>query len=128
MDIGAVGAELHATDALQRALAEPRFEVVPIRGVEEQVAHLPRGATVTITCSPAKGIQNTLDFSEILLKSGFHVVPHLSARLVRNETHLRELVRRLAFLDLREIFAIGGDAREAIGPYLSALDLLEALA
>jgi methylenetetrahydrofolate reductase (NADPH) len=128
MDIGAVGAELHATDALQRALAEPRFEVVPIRGVEEQVAHLPRGATVTITCSPAKGIENTLDFSEILLKAGFQVVPHLSARLVRNDTHLGEIVRRLAFLDLHEIFVMGGDAREAVGPYLSALDLLEGLA
>ena len=116
------------TEPLYDALACPRFEVIPIRGVDDQVVYLLPGATVTVTCSPSKGIENTLAQSEALRRAGFHVVPHISARLVSGEPHLREIVQRLDFLDLREIFVIGGDAREAAGPYTSALELLDALA
>lgn len=120
--------EQQANDPLYRALSSPRFEVIPIAGVDEQVAHLPPGAVVTVTCSPTKGIENTLDVSERLLKNGFHVVPHIAARLVSSQAHLREIIRRLSFLDLDEIFVIGGDAREAVGPFVSALEFLDALA
>ena len=95
-----------STAALARALAHPRFEVVPLLGVEEQARYLPRGAKVTVTCSPARGIDNTLRHAEQLAGQGMQVVPHISARLVVDTAHLEAIVPRLAALNLREIFVI----------------------
>lgn len=110
------------------AWAWPRFEVIPLVGVEEQAGHLPRGRTVTVTCSPARGIEHTLAHAEGLSRLGLRVVPHLSARLVSGEAHLREILRRLEALGLRDVFVVGGDAQEPRGPYPSALALLRAMA
>ena len=38
-----------------RLLADPIFEVIPLRNLEEQAAHLPPGALVSVTASPAQG-------------------------------------------------------------------------
>ena len=41
-------------------LAHPRYEVYPAAAVEQAVADwLPAGATVTVTASPAKGLEAT---------------------------------------------------------------------
>jgi methylenetetrahydrofolate reductase (NADPH) len=109
-------------------LARARFEVIPLRGVDEQVAHLPPGTTVTVTCSPRKGIGATLEVAERLARSGYRAVPHISARLVRSGDHVTELMGRLTEADIGEIFVIGGDLPEPEGPYPSALSLLRAMA
>ncbi|MGQ0670037.1 MAG: 5,10-methylenetetrahydrofolate reductase [Actinomycetota bacterium] len=109
-------------------LARVRFEVVPLRGVEEQVAHLPPGSTVTVTCSPRKGVEATLELSEGLAAQGFRVAPHVSARLVRGRAHLAEIAAWIRESGTSDVFVVGGDAREPRGPYPSALALLSALA
>lgn len=114
-------------EALVEALAHPRFEVIPIKGAEEQAGHLPHGAKVTVTCSPARGIEHTLWHAEQLARQGLRVVPHISARLVADRAHLRDILRRLAALNLREIFVVGGDAKQPVGSFSSALDLLRAM-
>ena len=113
---------------LAAALAHPRFELVPIRGVDEQAVLLPQGAKVTLTSSPTRGNDNTLQVAERLAKHDLHVVPHISARLIADEAQLRGILRRLADLGLREIFVVGGDARRPVGEFSSALDLLRAMA
>jgi hypothetical protein len=74
-----------------------RWEIVPLKGVEDRIAHLPAGATVTITSSPAKGIDATLALCETVLesRSDCTVTPHISSRLIRDKAHLSELVHRL---------------------------------
>lgn len=114
--------------ATLEALAQARFELIPVEGAAERAAHLPKGATVTITCSPAKGIESTLLLGEKLLERGFGVVPHISARLVADSAHLQKIVRQLDDLGVREIFVIGGDARGPAGPFSGAFDLLSAMA
>lgn len=106
------------------ALSDPRFELIPIRGAEVQARHLPANARVTVTCSPALGVENTLGLAERLAGRGFRVVPHLSARLVRDSDHLRSLLRGLERAAIREAFVIGGDVPECAGNYHSALALL----
>jgi methylenetetrahydrofolate reductase (NADPH) len=108
-------------------LVRPRFELVPLRDAEEEAEHLPAGATVTVTCSPRRGIDATVDLVERLAGRGFRAVPHLAARLIRSEGHLRELVDRLRAAGVAEVFAIGGDPPESIGPYDSAGQFLVAL-
>ena len=109
-------------------LARPRFELIPIAGADEHAGFLPPGSIVTVTCSPRKGIEATLDLAERLGDRGFRVVPHVSARLVRSPAHLGELASRLASSRIADVFVIGGDSREPHGPYGSALDLLAAWA
>jgi methylenetetrahydrofolate reductase (NADPH) len=115
-------------EALVEALAQPRFELIPMEGAIEWAAHLPEDAKVTVTCSPTQGIESTLRFSEELLERGFRIVPHIAARLVIDSAHLEEIVRRLDDLGVREVFVIGGDAKKPAGPFSGAFELLSAMA
>ena len=115
-------------EALVEALAQPRFELIPMEGLREQAAHLPEGAKVTITSSPSQGIESTLLLGEELLERDFRIVPHIAARLVADRAHLEEIVRRLDDLKVREVFVIGGDAKKPAGPFSGAFDLLSAMA
>lgn len=108
-------------------LARARFEVVPLRGAEEEADHLPSGTTVTVTCSPRRGVDPTADLAVRLASRGLHAVPHLAARGVRSAGHLHDLVGRLVSAGIDDVFVIGGDPREPVGPFVAALDVLEAL-
>lgn len=114
-------------EAARSALERPRFEVVPIEGALEQATLLPSGAEVSITCSPTRGIENTLALAEKLSDRGLRVVPHVSARLVTGEDHLKEILRRLDDSRLSDIFVVGGDVKEPAGPFTSGLELLRAM-
>jgi methylenetetrahydrofolate reductase (NADPH) len=111
-----------------RALERPRFELVPLEGAQELAAHLPSGATVTVTCSPKQGIEETLLLCEALAERDFRPVPHLSARLVTGPEHLERLCRRMSYAGLREVFVVGGDVPEPAGPFPSSHALLYAMA
>lgn len=114
--------------SLGEVLARPRYEVIPTRGTAEWVDHLPEEATVAITCSPAQGIEGTVRLAGRLAERGFRVVPHISARLVVDEGHLEEIVARMGDLEVKEIFVIGGDAKDPVGSFSSAFELLSAMA
>jgi len=76
--------------ALTAFLQAPRYEVLPTEDVEERLlATVPTEVTITITASPRKGLGATLALAERLAGHGYRVVPHLSARLIRDEAHLR---------------------------------------
>ena len=88
-------AALDTRAALEAMLRRPRFEILPLEGIEEQVhEHLGRSVKVTVTASPRKGLEATLALSERLAQAGYPVVPHLSARLVRDAVHLHEVLDR----------------------------------
>ena len=113
--------------SLGQLLERPRFEVIPLRGVEEHTAVLPPGTTLTVTCSPRKGVDATLDVAERLAARGFRVLPHVSARLVRSGEHLAEIMERLQEAAIRDVFVVGGDGAPS-GPFHSAFELLTAMA
>ena len=109
-------------------LATSRFEVIPLDGVEEEVlAHVPVDVTVTITASPTKGLEPTFALAAQLAAHGYEVVPHLSARLVRDAKELDEIVARLRELALDDLFVVAGDASEPAGDFAGASELLDAL-
>jgi methylenetetrahydrofolate reductase (NADPH) len=113
--------------ALARVLAAPTFELVPLKNALEQAALLPAAATVSVTASPAKGIEATVALCEQLQAQGFRAVPHLSARMVRDRAHLRELVAWLEGAGVDRAFVVGGDAKEP-GAYPDGLSLLRDMA
>jgi methylenetetrahydrofolate reductase (NADPH) len=116
-----------ARAAITRLLEAPLFELIPLKSVDSQLAFLPPGATLTVTASPAKGIEATVELSARLAGLGFSAVPHLSARMIRDRAHLRGLVGTLGAAGVRQVFVVGGDAGEP-GEFPDGLSLLRALA
>jgi len=109
-------------------LAHPRYEVFPAAGVQDQVAEwVPGGATVTVTASPTKGLDATLDLTERLTSHSYLVIPHLSARLVRDDRQLADIVARLRACGVDDVFVPGGDADPPAGQFDSALSLITRL-
>ncbi len=123
------GGLLHAGLARAAPLLEhPRYEVFPAGSVEQAVAEwVPAGSTVTVTASPGKGLDATVDLTERLATRGYRVVPHLSARLVAGDAHLDSLVTRLVACGVDDVFVPAGDADPPAGRFDSALSLLERL-
>jgi methylenetetrahydrofolate reductase (NADPH) len=116
-----------AGPTVAQLLHNPRFEVLPLDGIEEQIReHLATDLKVTVTASPRKGLEATLVLSERLATAGYPVVPHLSARLVRDRAHLEEVLARLHAAGVRELFVPAGDASQP-GEYHGAEDLLQAM-
>ena len=80
-----------ASARLAELLRNARFEVLPLEGIEEQVLeHLGADVKLTVTASPRRGLDATLELTERFTAAGYVTVPHISARLVRD----RELIRK----------------------------------
>ncbi|NNN34443.1 5,10-methylenetetrahydrofolate reductase [Streptomyces sp. S3(2020)] len=117
-----------AATGLRALLDSVRYEVLPARATEDKVlAHVPRDVVVTVTASPVKGLEPTLALSERLAAHGYRVVPHVPARLLRDEVHLKEVSDRLRECGVDDVFVPAGDADPPAGAYEGALPVLRAL-
>jgi methylenetetrahydrofolate reductase (NADPH) len=117
-----------ATETTVRLLGQTRYEVLPTASIEDKVLeHVPLERVLTVTASPNKGLEPTLDLSERLTGHGYTVVPHLAARMVRDRSQLSEICDRLVGKGITRVFVPGGDA-DPPGGYADALSLLEDLA
>lgn len=109
-------------------LDHARYEVLPTAGTEDSVLKwVPRDVTVTVTASPAKGLEPTLELATRLAAHQYCAVPHLSARLVKDGGHLADIVDRLRTAGITDVFVPAGDADPPAGPFDSALALLQKL-
>jgi methylenetetrahydrofolate reductase (NADPH) len=68
-----------------------------------------------------------LALAEALAGHGYRAVPHLSARLVRDQAQLADIVTRLRGCGIADVFVPAGDADPPAGAFHSALALLDAL-
>jgi methylenetetrahydrofolate reductase (NADH) len=103
--------------------------VIPLAGAEEAVLeHVPTEVKVTVTTSPRKGLEPTLELAEQLSGRGYAVVPHLAARHVRDRGHLAELVERLRSAGASDVLVMAGDAPQPAGEFDGSIPLLRALA
>lgn len=117
---------MSSPDARHRLIANARYEVVPLKSLHNQIPHLPAGCSVSVTCSPTKGIEPTLELSAELNGAGHHAVPHIAARLVEGREHVEKIAARLNEHGLTEIFVVGGDP-DPVGPYSDGLSLMRDL-
>jgi len=115
------------SDPLRALLGDVHLEVIPLRGVREQVGVIPVGSVVTVTASPSRGLEHTVDLATDLQAMGYQAAPHLSARMVSDRTHLEKFVAQLDEAGVRHVFVIGGDP-DPKGDFQDALGLLEAMA
>ncbi|MEH0638145.1 methylenetetrahydrofolate reductase [Streptomyces bottropensis] len=113
---------------LRTLLDGVRYEVLPAKATEDKVlAHVPRDVVVTVTASPVKGLEPTLDLTARLAAHGRRVVPHVPARLLRDDAHLKDVVDRLREAGVEDVFVPAGDADPPAGAYDGALPVLRHL-
>lgn len=113
---------------LHEMLTRPRFEVLPLPGItDEVITELPVDATVTVTASPRQGIDATVEVATRLAARGRRVVPHLSARLIKDSKQLKQIVADLVAAGIDEVFVIGGDPATPVGDFDNALELMTAI-
>ncbi|GIV00707.1 MAG: methylenetetrahydrofolate reductase [Actinomycetota bacterium] len=112
--------------AVRRVVAAARFELIPLPSALERAEGLPPGAPVTVTASPGRGIEATLELAAELARRGHPATPHLSARLVRDRAHLGEVLDRCRETGLREAFVVGGDG-DGPSAFVDGLALLRAI-
>ncbi|MFD9476841.1 5,10-methylenetetrahydrofolate reductase [Streptomyces nojiriensis] len=109
-------------------LSSVRYEVLPAKTTEDKVlAHVPRDVVVTVTASPVKGLEPTLDLTVRLAAHGYRVVPHVPARLLRDDAHLKDVTGRLREAGVDDVFVPAGDADPPAGAYAGALPVLHRL-
>jgi methylenetetrahydrofolate reductase (NADPH) len=102
------------------------FEIIPMKNAFEKAVDLPPGALVSVTASPAKGMEATVELSEQLADRGYRVIPHLSARLTPSQSELEGYVKRLADAGITRTFVVGGDATDP-GEFFDAMALIRGL-
>ncbi len=117
---------------LARLLDQAYMEVIPTRNIVDRLIHIPRHSYVSITCSPVKGLEPTLELVEKLRalpeERQLKLIPHIAARMIRDKGHLREILVRLEEARVESIFIPGGDAPKPAGEYDCSLDVLRDMA
>jgi len=113
--------------AMRELVTNLHYEIVPMKSIEPAIEALPPGAFVSVTCSPAKGIPATLEYTERLLGLGHHPIPHFAARMVTGPDETASLAAWLRDHGLDEVYVIAGDAPEPAGPYEGALPFIRDL-
>ena len=113
--------------AMIRALRDAYMEIFPTPTIEERLVVLEPGSDVAVTCSPARGVDETIEITERLARKGFKVVPHIAAKMVRDHAHLREIMARLDDARVESVFVPGGDSRKPAGDFSTAFELLRAI-
>lgn len=122
----------HNESALAKLVNEAYLEVIPTPSIMGRLQHLQPRSYISITCSPTKGLEPTLDLMEQLRSlpenQQLKLVPHIAARLVKDKGHLREIMARLAEARVESVFVPGGDSAEPVGAYSDSLELLRDMA
>jgi methylenetetrahydrofolate reductase (NADPH) len=117
-------------DMVGPLLSRSRYEILPTTKIESAVLNsvpLPTDVTITVTASPSKGLDATLDLTERLIGHGYRVVPHLAARMIANRSELESVASRLLAFGVADVFCPAGDADPPAGEYLGSVALLEDL-
>ncbi len=109
-------------------LEDPRWELLPFASFDEQLDYIPPASTITITASPEKGIEPTIDMAvETADTTDHEVVPHIAARSVADREQLGEITDRLDDAGITDLFVPGGDNEEPEGEFTSSYELLVAM-
>ena len=112
---------------LRDLVANLNFELVPMKSVDAAIDDLAPGSTVSVTCSPAKGLGATQDLVARLVDIGHDAVPHLAARQIEDRDHVARIAAWIRRYGLAEVFVIAGDAQDPAGKYEDTISFLRDL-
>lgn len=119
---------LQPNPTAHRALLDNfHWEVIPMKSLEAQKAHIPAGEPVSVTCSPVKGIDETVRLAEEFVANGHPVTAHFAGRMVTSVDDLKGWLARLDAVGVTSLFCIAGDGEEPAGPFKDSLELITAV-
>jgi len=102
----------------RRSLVENMvFELIPLKSVEAGIEALPANSHVSVTASPVKPLDTTMELSDRIRDLGHRPVPHIAARLVQGPDHVAQIASWLKTGGYETLFCVAGDAEEPAGPY-----------
>jgi methylenetetrahydrofolate reductase (NADPH) len=117
-----------ARASLRQVFDSLGYEVIPFKKTEQAVLEsVPRDVRLTVTASPAKGQDATVELAVRLAAAGYAVAPHLSAQQVRDRVHLADVVARCREAGITDVYVVGGDRTDTPTEFTDALALLRAL-
>jgi len=116
---------MELTDGHRTLLQNIHWEVIPMKNLQKQKAHIPAGAPVSVTCSPVKGIDETVRLTKEFCENGHPVTPHFAARMMESREHLARSLDAFEQAGCTSLFCIAGDGEEPAGPYSDAVKLIE---
>ncbi|NNK90887.1 MAG: hypothetical protein HKO87_00510 [Acidimicrobiia bacterium] len=101
----------------RKLIDEMVFELIPMKSADAAIAALPPNSPVSVTASPVKGLDATMELADRIRDAGHRPVPHLSARLTEGPAHVARLANWLRTEGYESVFVVAGDAEEPVGPY-----------
>lgn len=111
------------TERARALLEAARYEILPTKGIIDRLDGIPDGVAISVTASPAKGIEATVDLALAIAERGMPVIPHLAAKRFEDVQHLRDVLKSLSESDIAELFVVGGDG-DAEGSFEDAESIL----
>ncbi|MFT7473366.1 MAG: methylenetetrahydrofolate reductase (NADPH) [Verrucomicrobiales bacterium] len=107
--------------AYRRGLVdEMTFELIPLKSVDAGIDALPANSLVSVTASPVKGLDATMELTDQVRAKGHRPVPHIAARLVEGPDHVAKIAKWMKTEGYETLFCVAGDAEEPAGPYEGA--------
>ncbi len=96
------------------------FELIPLKSVDAAIEALPPNSPVSVTASPVKGLDTTMELADRIARLGHRPVPHIASRLVEGPEHVAKIASWLKTEGYETMFCVAGDAEEPAGPYEGA--------
>lgn len=88
--------------------------------------HLREGCQVAVTFLPGSDFKDTIATSKRLREEGFEPAPHIAARSITSEQHLKDFLQGLKDeADVSHVVALAGAVDKPLGPYESSMDLMK---
>ena len=85
---------------------------------------LPELKDVYITFLPGGDFKDTATKSGELVQKGYNPIPHIPARSIENDNHLKEYINMCKDFGVKQCLVIGG-SRDPVGKFDSSIQLLE---
>ena len=77
-------------------LSDVTYDLMPSEGFEDALSPLPEDARVAVVLTPDRGIEPTVERTELAAERGYEVVPHVAARFIEDRDELDAVAGRLA--------------------------------
>ena len=103
------------------------FELIPLKSVDAGIDALPLNSPVSVTASPVKGLDATMELTDRIRSLGHRPIPHIAARLVESQDQVAQIAKWMKTEGYETLFCVAGDAEEPAGPYEGAHSFLSDL-
>lgn len=96
-----------------------------IPALESAAAAIPPGTPINVTFLGNEDLEMRVAAASAVKQAGFHPVPHISARRIGSTAELAGFLSALKEAGTAsQVFAVGGDPAQPMGPYPDALSLI----